>query len=107
MVSCMRLRQRMKVDFPHPDGPMMAVTRLAPISIEISCRTSDFPNLARKLRALIATLTSLSRSFQYAAAGDDPHHTDGRNDERDQHECSGPRLPVPFFKRRDRVNVNL
>src|SRR5918911_5631149 len=26
-VSCMRLRQRRKVDFPHPDGPMIAVTR--------------------------------------------------------------------------------
>ena len=25
-VSCMRFRQRTKVDLPHPDGPMMAVT---------------------------------------------------------------------------------
>src|SRR6266516_2881756 len=24
--SCMRLRQRTKVDLPHPDGPIMAVT---------------------------------------------------------------------------------
>lgn len=26
MTSCMRLRVRMKVDFPQPDGPMKAVT---------------------------------------------------------------------------------
>ena len=27
MVSFIRLRQRRKVDLPHPDGPMNAVTR--------------------------------------------------------------------------------
>src|SRR5215469_15791184 len=29
ITSCMRLRVRRKVDFPHPDGPIRAVTRLA------------------------------------------------------------------------------
>ncbi len=29
MVSCMRFRQRMNVDFPQPEGPMSAVARLA------------------------------------------------------------------------------
>ena len=40
MVSFMRLRQRMKVDLPQPDGPMMAVTRLGlkPMLILFSAR---------------------------------------------------------------------
>ena len=29
ITSCMRLRQRTIVDLPQPEGPMMAVTRLA------------------------------------------------------------------------------
>jgi hypothetical protein len=28
MRSFIRLKQRMSVDFPHPDGPMIAVMRL-------------------------------------------------------------------------------
>src|SRR5512146_1913299 len=98
MVSCMRLRQRMKVDFPHPDGPMIAVARPATISMEISCRTSDLPNHARRLRTLMPTLIGLCRPFQNAATGDNAYDADGRDDERDQHQCAGPRLPVPFFE---------
>jgi hypothetical protein len=38
-VSCIRLIVRMNVDFPHPDGPMSAVTFLA-------SRTSDTSSIA-------------------------------------------------------------
>ena len=37
MSSCMRFRQRRKVDLPQPDGPMMRGDRLvAPVSSEMS-----------------------------------------------------------------------
>jgi len=36
MVSFIRLRQRKKVDFPHPDGPISAVTWSSWMVIEIS-----------------------------------------------------------------------
>ena len=29
VISCIRFRQRRKVDLPQPDGPMMAVTESA------------------------------------------------------------------------------
>ena len=32
MVSFMRLRQRRKVDLPQPEGPIMAITSLWPMS---------------------------------------------------------------------------
>src|SRR3954464_14844459 len=38
-VSCIRLRQRRKVDLPHPDGPMTAVTVR-------SVRSTDTPRTA-------------------------------------------------------------
>src|SRR5688572_8686620 len=44
--SCMRLRQRMNVDLPQPEGPMMAVTPLAWISMSMPCRTSWSENQA-------------------------------------------------------------
>ena len=50
----MRLRQRMKVDLPQPDGPMIAVTPLAGMSMSMPCSTSCVPNQA--LRPRIAYL---------------------------------------------------
>ena len=35
--SCIRFNARRKVDLPHPLGPMIAVTRLLGIWIEMSC----------------------------------------------------------------------
>src|SRR4051812_43676906 len=48
--SCMRLRQRMKVDLPQPDGPMMAVTFFEAMSMSMPCRTSCGPNHALRPR---------------------------------------------------------
>lgn len=36
MTSCIRLSVRRKVDLPHPDGPMNAVTERGSIDIEMS-----------------------------------------------------------------------
>jgi len=44
----MRFRQRSSVDFPHPDGPMMAVTAWAEIDIDTSLTAGLSPKNADK-----------------------------------------------------------
>src|SRR5580693_7851547 len=51
MSSCMRLRMRRNVDFPHPDGPINAVTLPGSIDSEIRSRTFFFENHALTSRA--------------------------------------------------------
>src|SRR5512133_1208494 len=51
--SCIRLRQRMKVDLPQPEGPMMAVTCLAMIGTVIPLRISALPKPARRFETCI------------------------------------------------------
>ncbi len=43
MTSCIRLSVRRKVDFPHPDGPMSAVTERGSITIETSSTARKSP----------------------------------------------------------------
>src|SRR6478609_8631359 len=49
--SCIRLRIRRKVDLPHPDGPMRAVTFPAGISRSTRSSTLRCPNQADTLSA--------------------------------------------------------
>ena len=42
--SCMRLRDRRKVDLPQPEGPMRAVTWPAGMSSDTLSRTRWVPN---------------------------------------------------------------
>src|SRR5512135_320216 len=53
--SCMRLKQRMYVLLPQPEGPMSAVTEFFAISIEMPLMASLEPYHAETLLALIAT----------------------------------------------------
>ena len=46
MVSCMRLRQRTKVDLPQPDGPITAVAWFAATVMLMSYRAWVLPNQA-------------------------------------------------------------
>src|SRR5688572_3281865 len=62
--SCMRLRQRMNVDFPQPDGPMIAVARCAAIDRLISFNTRLSPNHAETFCAI-----SLNTSGAAASGG--------------------------------------
>ena len=39
----MRLKQRSRVDFPHPEGPINAVTRFLGMTSEMLRRASLFP----------------------------------------------------------------
>ncbi len=43
ITSCMRLRVRMNVDFPQPDGPMRAVTDLGSIAKETPSTARNAP----------------------------------------------------------------
>src|ERR1051326_3947022 len=53
--SCMRLRERRKVDLPQPLGPMMAVTARARTSRETLLRTWLAPNQTERLRIVKAS----------------------------------------------------
>jgi hypothetical protein len=44
VMSCIRLRHRMKVLFPHPEGPITEVTEFFAISIRIFFSTWLSPN---------------------------------------------------------------
>src|SRR6266540_4401705 len=126
VTSCMRLRVRKSVDLPHPDGPMMAVTRcgtmdklMARIALcspyqALTLRTSSpFPVRPRLSRALgrptgpggwvrsavaLSTLASLG-----SPAGE---HAESA-DQRDQHEGAAPGFGMPVVVRRDHVVVDL
>src|SRR5712691_7075012 len=74
--SCIRLRQRRKVLFPHPDGPMMAVTVLAGKRMEISrtaalrLKSAVSRTVSSRRRTLADTTMALSRH----PAGDHGEH---------------------------------
>ncbi len=48
LVSCMRFRQRTKVDLPQPEGPISAVAWLAGMCRLMSCRVCVEPYHAFK-----------------------------------------------------------
>jgi hypothetical protein len=47
-VSCIRLKHRSRVDLPHPDGPMMAVTAFCGIEIDTSLTAAVSPKNAER-----------------------------------------------------------
>src|SRR5258708_24286326 len=58
--SCMRLRQRTKVDLPQPDGPIKAVTLFDATVKLILKRACNLPYQALRSRTLICTGETLS-----------------------------------------------
>src|SRR6266545_6449818 len=103
-ISCIRLRQRMKVDLPQPDGPMTAVTAFRGTSMLTCLTTCWAPNHAFRSFTTIpsATAPSLSPSTCHG-----PRHDVEREDECDQHERARPRLPVPVVEGTRRVHIDL
>src|SRR5918999_1864970 len=102
IVSCMRFRQRSRVDFPQPDGPMIAVTWR-------SCASSETPRIAcvgpnhassPTVRMVGATAAApLTRSVSAAAiarAGDVTRDDADDEDEADEDERSRPGLGPPL-----------
>ena len=49
VTSCILFKQRMNVDFPHPDGPIMAVTVFSLNEIDMSSKTFFRANPALRL----------------------------------------------------------
>src|SRR3989454_11442762 len=83
-----RLRHRMNVAFPQPDGPMIAVTALGAIASPMPCSTWTSPNQAwRSLTRVPSATPSPHRAV--TAARRDPRREADQEDQRDQHQ--GPR----------------
>src|SRR5579872_933356 len=106
-VSCMRFRQRTKVDLPHPDGPMTAVAWLAATVMLMSYKAWVLPNQAFSLSTWIPTPIVSVRSLEHTAAGHKSHGADRSNNQHNQDQRSRPGLTVPLIKGRDRVSENL
>src|SRR4051794_6596852 len=66
--SCMRFRQRRKVDFPQPEGPIKAVTSLARKVIETSLIACVLPYQAFTLSAMSETPSVASCAITWRAS---------------------------------------
>src|SRR5205809_7036072 len=82
IVSCIRLRHRIKVDFPQPKGPMTAVTMRSSMSIVMSWIASFSPYQDESDSTL--SLVAIAHSSRNGAEPDDDardvaepeHHAD-------------------------------
>src|SRR5947209_20336036 len=106
MVSCMRLRQRTKVDLPQPEGPMMAVTWRAGISRVISWSAWVVPNQALSSCTRMPG-SMLAGPLEHAPAGCEPYKNDGSHNGDDQDQRSSPGHAVPLLIGRDGIGKNL
>src|SRR5436190_585846 len=79
IVSCIRLRHRIRVDFPQPEGPMTAVTMRSSMSIVISWIASFSPYQAETDSTL--SLIAIALSSRNGSEPDD----DARYDAEPEH----------------------
>src|SRR3954468_12492998 len=132
-VSCIRLKQRRRVDFPQPEGPMMAVTACCGIDSETFLTAATSPknalsasvtmhgaasfagavgSSARSCTVGVTTRAGLARnaSVDWSAKtrpGYEPSdETDDEHDE-DQHQRAGPGLAMPLVIGTDGVAEDL
>src|SRR6185437_13434457 len=126
-VSCMRLRQRRKVDLPHPDGPIIAVTWRSRTCMLTRFTACTLPNHAfseatrmrgRATSAAGVALTSETSSVatmvrsvatpcREASARCDARDETNDEDERDEDERSCPSEGMPCVIGADRVREDL
>src|SRR5687767_10601725 len=101
MVSCMRLRQRRRVDLPQPEGPMIAVTWRSGASNETPRTACVLPNQASRPSArttgglAAAPLTRSVSAAGIASTGDIARDDADDEDEADEDERSRPGLGAP------------
>src|SRR5213080_3227295 len=103
--SCMRLRQRRKVLFPHPDGPITAVTLCLGNMTETSLTTARRP-----YSAVSRTVSSWSRASAGGAMALPNRPAGGEGEEQHeshQHERRRPGETVPLVERPGGVHVDL
>src|SRR5438552_17063198 len=85
IVSCIRLRHRIRVDFPQPEGPMTAVTMRSSMSIVMSWIASFSPYQAESDSTL--SLFAIAHSSRNGSEPDDDARCDAEpehHDEEDQ-----------------------
>src|SRR5204862_139573 len=82
IVSCMRFRHRISVDFPHPEGPMMPLTECSSKSKEMSWMASFGPYQAE--RGLPRRRRHQPQRF-LRRPGHDRDHDRGERDDRGDH----------------------
>src|SRR5229473_2242948 len=107
IVSCMRFRQRTKVDFPQPDGPITAVAWLAATVMLMSCRAWVLPNQAFSLSTWMPTPIISVRSLKHTSTGHKTHRADRGDNEHNQDQRSRPGQAVPFVEGRNGVSEDL
>src|ERR1043166_6642066 len=104
-VSCMRLRQRMNVDLPQPDGPMIAVTDRSwkcIVAPRTACTAPKYASsCSTRMCSLDATGCTSARTGASALVAaialprrDARDRTDDENDANED-ERAGPGLGVP------------
>src|SRR4051794_26589590 len=81
MTSCMRFKLRRNVDFPQPDGPIIAVTCLGSIVMSTSARACVDPYQAFSPSTSMRLAMGISGSSKPVAAGEQ-----AGDDGQDKHE---------------------
>src|SRR5919197_3648066 len=87
MVSCIRFRHRMRVDFPQPDGPMIAATMCSSMSIVIPWMANFSPYQAdndstRSLTAIVASPRDRTEADDDARCDADSEHDEDQEERR-------------------------
>src|SRR5437868_572942 len=112
ITSCIRLMERKKVDFPQPDGPMMAVTMLGAMLMVTSRMARRLPYQAETASALTGSPMNDSFGLSRAcprrqAASQEASGEIQDDDDGEQYERSRPGLPVLVGIRGGRIDVDL
>src|SRR5215217_2383752 len=108
--SCIRLRVRRKVDFPQPEGPMSACTRLGGKLNETSFTATNSPYMAESFSVTIrgasgaAGWTGGAARLRVTSAIETESATDGKassqtqdENHQDQHQRRGPGVLMPLL----------
>src|SRR5215469_11085974 len=106
LVSCMRLRQRIKVDLPHPEGPITAVAWVDSTAMSMPCRASVWPNQALRLRTSTA-VAILAGPSQHTPQEQESHYGGRPDNQNHQRESPRPGLAVPLVKGGNGIGENL
>src|SRR5687767_9963467 len=95
IVSCSRLRQRRNVDFPQPDGPMMAVTSRSRSESETlrtpvaAPKKAVSPAASRRVRPRSGARRSVAGGGADSGSGDKAGSDTDRKDHEDENERAG------------------
>src|SRR6266545_6318045 len=103
--SCIRLRQRSRVDLPQPEGPMMAVTVCAGNSSDTSRTARCCPNSA--VRCAASSRSRVLADATIALPGDPAGRQRDHEDKPHQYQRRCPGEAMPLVERAGRVDVNL